>query len=487
MRTVLFIPILLIALIGHAQDNSGNDNSKNYKKRVLENTEIDILTSFYTQDGDNAAVTGGIGTEKLNDLASDISISIPLNDDDILKIDGTVSAYTSASSSNLNPFSGASSGGDDDDDDDEHYGNTAKGSNTGSPWVESSGASRKDTWINFNGSYSHSNDERDKIWNANVSFANEFDYTSFGLGGGYSQLFNDKNTELGIQGSAYLDHWRPQYPTEIKTYINNNGNLNADYFNGVDILDQNGAVVNKNRSNAWSPFNTSLVVNTKRNTYSMSFSLSQILSRKIQVSIFSDLVFQHGLLANPMQRVYFADKNNYYIGNAASIPNYTSPTNVDAFQLADDIERLPNTRMKLPVGGRFNFYINEYVVLRTYYRYYLDDWNLQAHTMNIEVPIKLSSKFTLYPSYRFYTQQAAKYFAPYEQHLSTSEFYTSDYDLSKFHSNQYGCGIKYTNVLTKAQIGRLKFKTVHLTYNYYSRNTGLKANIVTIGAKMIIE
>ena len=44
---------------------------------------------------------------------------MPLNDDDVLTIDSGISAYTSASSSNINPFnaSGASrvGGGDDDD------------------------------------------------------------------------------------------------------------------------------------------------------------------------------------------------------------------------------------------------------------------------------------------------------------------------------------------------------------------------------------
>ncbi|MFT5255190.1 MAG: hypothetical protein ACI9RL_000529, partial [Candidatus Paceibacteria bacterium] len=66
-----------------------------YKKRVLESVEIDLLASYYSQDGDNAAVTGGIGTEELTDIASNIVVSIPLNDDDILKIDANISAYTS--------------------------------------------------------------------------------------------------------------------------------------------------------------------------------------------------------------------------------------------------------------------------------------------------------------------------------------------------------------------------------------------------------
>jgi len=92
------------------------------------------------------------------------------------------------------------------------------------------------------------------------------------------------------------------------------------------------------------------------------------------------------------------------------------------FQLADDIERLPDARTKIALGGRLNWYLSERFVLRTSYRYYFDDWGINSHTATVELPIKLSDKFTIYPSYRYYNQTAADYFAPYEAHLSTDEF-----------------------------------------------------------------
>ena len=79
-------------------------NTSTYKKRVLETAEVDFLTSYYNQDGSNASVTGGIGSEKLNDFTPTVVVSVPLNDDDVLTIDAGISAYSSASSSNLNPF-----------------------------------------------------------------------------------------------------------------------------------------------------------------------------------------------------------------------------------------------------------------------------------------------------------------------------------------------------------------------------------------------
>ncbi len=480
MKKIFIIAVLLI----FGKITAQQDSTKDYKKRVLETTEVDFLASYYVQDGDNASVTGGIGNEHLTDITPTIVVSIPLNADDVVTIDAGISTYTSASSSNGNPFdvTGASGNGNDDDDDGDKKAR-ASGDIIGSPWVASSGASRQDTWGSVSVDYSHSSDSRNTVWNVDASFATEYDYSSIGFGGGLIKLFNEKNTTVGLSAKVYLDAWRPIYPTELNAYVDTNGNLNSGFFEGVTILDQNG-----NASGDWHPVNGfGLIQDKSRNSYSASFSLSQIVSKNVQISLFLDVVKQQGWLANPLQRVYFGDIPNYYIGNSASIPNYTSPDNKDVFQLADDIERLPNSRFKIPIGLRLNYFINETFALRTYYRYYFDDWGLYSHTASIEVPIKISDKFTLYPSFRYYNQTQADYFAPYEQNLSTSTYYTSDYDLSKFSANQYGFGISYTDIFSKFHLLKFGLKSIDLKYANYRRNTGLEANIVSFGLKFILD
>ncbi len=474
-----------------------------YKKRVLEAAELDILGSYYTQQGNHAAVTGGIGKEALNDTATDISIAIPVNADDVFHFDGTISYYTSASSSNLNPFdTGASSsredtgasGSDDDDegdDDDDRLATNLQNNSGifGSPWIISSGASKKDTWLNGNLSYEHSSDDRNTVSSGHISVAHEFDYRSFGFGGSIVKLFNQKNTQLSLTANIFLDTWNPRYPTEIHVYKKTGGRLYRDFFSGVKIYDQYGQATNKLGPNTWHPKSTDLVDNKARNSYSASLSFSQILSKNLQISVFGDIILQKGWLSSPMQRVYFKDRPNYYIGEKSDIPYYTDPKkNNGVFQLADDIERLPHSRLKTPVGIRMNYYINEYLVLRSYYRYYFDDWNIQSHTFNVELPIKISEYFTLYPSYRYYNQTAAKYFYPYETALSTYQYYTSDYDLSPFSANQYGFGIKYTDVLLDTKIFNLfSLKKLSLNYNYYQRSNQFHANIITFGTTFILQ
>ncbi len=477
------------------------DSTKVYKKKVLENTEVDFLMSLYGQDGENSAVGGGVGSEKLTDVTPTIVISLPLNDDDVLTIDAGISAYTSASSSNINPFNGNTSGAStsalitksgassspvpsgrtSEDDDDE--GGRSVSSHSGTPWLASTGASRSDVLTSLHVDYSHSSDSRNFIWGTNVSGSNEFDYTSFGFGGNLTGLFNDKNTEVGLKGTVYLDKWRPIYPTELHEYnLYGSSFLTSGYFSGVDVINQSGIATSD-----YNPSNFTAITNRSRNSYSGSFYLSQILSKKLQAALFFDVVIQQGLLSTPYHRIYFADKPNYYIGDASYISVYKTPLNLGVYQLADDIERLPSTRLKIPIGMRLNYYINETFVLRTYYRYYIDDWGLEAHTVNVDLPIRFNQRFSLTPSYRFYTQNAVKYYAPYETHLSTEQYYTSDPDLAKFNSNQVSMALNYNDIFNDIKISRFGLKNANIKYSHYFRSDGLKANIVSLGVKFVFQ
>lgn len=435
MKKYSIVIAILISCFSFAQDK---DSTATFKKRVLDATEVDYLISYYKQDGIHSAVSGGMGSEKLTDLASNIVVSMPLNADDILTVDVGISAYTSASSSNINPFngSGASGGGGDDDKNvTEPY---------GTPWLASSGASAEDQ---------------------------------------LAKLFNEKNTELSLKANAYLDQWRPIYPTELNEYSKYGSNfLNAGYFAGVTVYDQNANSSIRYLPSKFEPWQT-----VNRNSYSLSFSFSQILTKKLQASLFFDVLQQEGMLSTPYHRIYFADKPNYYIGQTQYIPVYETAENIGVYRLADDVERLPSTRFKVPIGIRFNYYVNETLKVRTYYRYYSDDWGITAHTANIEVPFKLSDQFTVYPMYRYFTQTASKYFAPFETHLSTEKYYTSDYDLSKFSSNQYGLGASHVDIFTKAHIWKFGLKNIDFRYNHYSRSDTLEADIASMAFKFIFQ
>lgn len=421
----------LIFFLFFGQVFSQEDTS--YKKRVLEATEIDLLFSYYGQDGQNAAVTGGEGTEELTDATSTIVVRIPIGEDDIITVDAGISAYTSASSSNVNPLDG-------------------NANRTISPFSASSGASRQDVLSYFNPTYSHSSDDRNSTVTAKAYVSSEYDYFSLGFGGGYTRLFNEKNTEISINAQVYLDKWNSQYPIELRDGFFDSRIASDETFDGT-----------------YNPNFTEFTDET-RNSYSVSIGFSQIMSKKLQGSIFMDIVSQNGLLSSPFQRVYFGDTPKFFI---------------EDFQLADDVERLPGTRFKVPIGARLNYYLSDRFVLRSYYRFYTDDWGINAHTANLEVPIKLNEKFTIYPVYRYYRQTAADYFYPKDVAQSTFDFYTSDYDLAAYNANQYGMGIRYKDIFAKAKVLTFGLKTVDLRLNQYDRSDGLSAFIVSLGTTFV--
>lgn len=423
-----------------AYSQTQQDSVQVYKKRVLETTEVDFLTSYYSQDGNNAAVSGGVGTEELTDATGTIVVSIPMNDDDILTIDAGVSAYTSASSSNVGPFDGGQAA---------------------DPFQASSGASSSDLWANVTGSYSHSSDDHNDVWSAKLSVSTEYDYFSLGFGGSYAKLFNEKNTEVSVNLGVFLDMWNAIYPTELRPFAQGGNGLNDRLFM------QNSITGNQNYNPRFTEF-----ADESRNSYSLGFGFSQILHKNVQGSLSLDLVQQQGLLSTPFQRVYFSDVEDSFIEN---------------FQLADAIEQLPDTRFKIALGGRLNWFINETFVLRTYYRYYTDDWGIKSHTASLELPIKITDKFTLYPSYRFYNQTAADYFYNYETALSTADYYTSDFDLSEYSANQLGLGVSYTDVFSKARFWKLGLKSIDVKFYKYDRNTPFTSSIITAGLKFVTQ
>ena len=86
MKKILIAAILLFNITAFAQEK---DSPGTFKKRVLENTEVDFLLSYYNQDGTHSPVSGGIGSEKLTDVATsapELHNSWPQRRSDLLQL-----------------------------------------------------------------------------------------------------------------------------------------------------------------------------------------------------------------------------------------------------------------------------------------------------------------------------------------------------------------------------------------------------------------
>ena len=80
-------------------------DSSFYKSKKLKIDEVNFVSSYYRQDGNNSAVTGGIGTEKLTDFATTLDVKLSWYDFSkrkrTLTAEVGVDAYTSASSDKI--------------------------------------------------------------------------------------------------------------------------------------------------------------------------------------------------------------------------------------------------------------------------------------------------------------------------------------------------------------------------------------------------
>jgi len=355
-----------------------------------EEITADFLTSYYEQTGNNAAVTGGVGTEQLTDFASMLVVNVPL--DSINAINVTI-GDTSASTDNINS--------------------------------RISSASSKDLRSYGTIGYTRKNLKKGTTYGIKTNFSTEYDYTSISGGLSFAKEFNEGNSELSLNAQAFFDNWETFFPQELRGIVS--------------------------------------LPSTDRQSYNFQATYSQVINRRMQFSISSEAILMKGLLSTPFHRVFFSD------------------------QLLPDIERLPDSRLKIPLGLRLNIFPADDLIIRSYYRYYWDDWGLRAHSMSLELPIKISTDLTLSPFYRYHTQNQADYFAPFAEHTTGEVFYTSDFDLSALNSHKIGVGVKiaplYGLARTKVPLTKkvLSFKSLDIRGAYYKRSTDLKAFIFSLG------
>ncbi|WP_131539721.1 DUF3570 domain-containing protein [Pedobacter nototheniae] len=394
---VLFMYFGILSTYAQTRPEPAKADSSKYQSRKLKIDEINLVSAYYHQNGNNSAVTGGIGTEKLSDFANTIDLQMSKFNKrgrkNTFLFELGVDHYTSASSDKIDM-------------------NTI------------SSASSADTRIYPSLKWTHSNEETGNSFGFTGSYSTEFDYQSMGAAFDLTRLSKDKNTQFDFKLQAFLDQWTVILPVELRTGNTGRGGEQYD--------------------------------TAPRNSFSASFSLSQVISQKFQASLILEPSYQKGLLATRYQRDYFTD------GSLRS-------------------ETLPDKRYKLPIGLRMNYFLDDRFVIRTFYRYYMDNWGIRAHTAELEIPIKINSFFSISPFYRYNNQVGTKYFAPYGQHSPSEQYFTSDYDLSTLTSDFYGAGIRFAP--PKGVFGWQRLNMLELRYGHYSRSTSLVSDIVSLNLK----
>jgi len=392
-------------------------DSTGYTSRALRVDEVNLFSSYYDQTGNHSAVTGGIGTQNVIDFSTGLDLHLVWLGQSLNKNTLTFGFGYDHHSSASAAYVALNGGG-------------KPGGDRIYPSLD----------------WTVENTQKGTSFGIGAYYSGEYNYKSTGADLHWAVKTKNRNGEFGMKLQGYFDQVTLIYPSEfIPAPVAQPGTMIITTASGnTQVISANGEVLSTTKNS---------LPTTPRTTVSASLSYSQMLSSRLQIMLLVDVVTQSGYLGLPFHRVYFANGK-------------------------DSIEKLPSSRFKLPVGLRANYFLGDNVVLRSYYRYYTDDWGIHSNTAGLEVAYKISPFFSISPFYRYYDQSAAKYFAPYEAHSPNDAFYTSNYEYAKFQSNFYGVGLRIAP--PNGILGSPIFHELEIRYGHYSQTTGLASDVVSL-------
>ncbi len=164
--------------------------------------------------------------------------------------------------------------------------------------------------------------------------------------------------------------------------------------------------------------------NVDRNNYNIT--LSQIITPKMILGLTYNLITDEGYLNNPY-RVY----------------RYDNPA--DPSVPLTGYEVYPNTRTSDAAAIRLMYYLDHRASLLTEFRYFSDDWNINAITAKVAYTHTFKRNWIFDISYRYYDQDNADFY----NDLFTSpsqdpkDYRARDKELSAFTSHTIGLGVSY--------------------------------------------
>jgi hypothetical protein len=241
---------LTVALLSSLLFKAKAQEDSSYQKRLVSQTDVELVYSHYLQDGHNSAVTGGKGTEKLTVFSPSVRINHSFKEFNSLHFVGGVDAITSASTDKID-------------------------------FIVSS-ASKKDARSYATLTYDRKLGKQDLTIGAGSGFSIESDYFSIPV------IFSAEYTE----------------PSKLRTYSINFqanfddlrwGRINPDYERPVKLI-----YPVELRDTVWFD-------HYRRQSYNLKLGFTQVINKRLVAGVFPEPAYQKGLLSTPFHRVYFKD------------------------------------------------------------------------------------------------------------------------------------------------------------------------------------
>src|SRR6185312_15945305 len=167
-------------------NNTPKQDSTHYNPRKLTLDEINFVSSYYSQTGDHSPVTGGIGSEKVTDIANDLDLNFVWRNQkqnkNTLAVGLGFDYHTAASQA----------------------------------YVSKTGASSPSgTRLYPSIDWTVENAKTENTFGIGAYYSNEYNYKSLGGDVHYSAKTDNKNGEFSVKLQGHFDHVTLIYPSEF--------------------------------------------------------------------------------------------------------------------------------------------------------------------------------------------------------------------------------------------------------------------------------
>lgn len=262
----------------------------------------------------------------------------------------------------------------------------------------------------------------------NLSY--EWDEAAATIGGGLSSErdYESRFTNLGLR----LDF------DQKRTTLDMGASYTNSFSHALLIHDAASYISDFNFSQQTKQTADGSVIEGVREDWAGNLNLTQVVNKSALLKLGAGYTHSAGYLENPYKVVtafFLRSPGSVGADQVPGAPYAASQGNIRAFR-----ENRPNNRNQLTLSAGWVQHIDLLdAAIHADYRYFFDDWGINAHTFEGDWVQPLGAGWTVTPRVRYYSQSAADFYAPYlvdfgnpDRFNNGGKAFSSDHRLSAY-------------------------------------------------------
>ncbi|MBK8815694.1 MAG: DUF3570 domain-containing protein [Methylococcaceae bacterium] len=228
----------------------------------------------------------------------------------------------------------------------------------------------------------------------------DWDETAVSVGGGLS-IENDYESRFGNLGGRFDFNQKQTTLNVDLSYTNSETKAILDHDSLVSIQNAPPGQIDILENLGFAKF-----LHGNRQDWSTHLGLTQVVDKNVLLSADLSYTRSTGYMGNPYKGTAIA-----FIDPDRQLGAPKDGYNSTVFTL---LEQRPEERNQWNLGGRYVQYIEPLdAALHFDYRFSADDWGIQSHSFEADWVQPLGAGWTVTPRIRYYSQDAADFYAPW--------------------------------------------------------------------------